>query len=98
MREQPRLDVYALDQPAEPTRAEAVRLLLVMADGGNQNAKDGCRPPIWTSRCDAAVRVLGLDADTYRARDNDNWPLHLRGRLVEPNTLRAHVEAAEASA
>lgn len=75
---------------------EAEAVLRGVAKAGLDNARLGEVCTRWGYRHDEAARVLGFDPDVYRARDNDNWPAHLRGRLTEPTTLLRHLDERNA--
>ena len=46
----------------------------------------------WTPLQDRYADMLGLDPNTYRANDSENWPEDVRGTVTEPTTLRRHID------
>ena len=83
--------IYDMDAIIEAmTRADALRILRASA-----NVDPGGRMPFWTRVEDAAARELRLEPDNYRARDNDNWPPNMRGRLINPTALRTALDGVE---
>jgi hypothetical protein len=75
----PDLPVASMDN--DLTHRYACATILLMLDDGDW----------WDPEHDECCRVLGLDPDNFRARDNDNWAPEDRGKVVARGNIKAFV-------